>query len=99
MLITAVISDGSMHRTEVVPHQHVTFRPAVRVAILRLQLVLEQKPEHLIALALRPSVDTHGIAGVRIEHETPGERVPQKNRMRYRRLLESLLFGQRRAIA
>ena len=42
MLVRPIVGDRVVQGADVVPHQHVTLGPAVRVLVLRLELVGEQ---------------------------------------------------------
>jgi hypothetical protein len=81
VLVRPVVGDRVVQGADVVPHQHVTFGPAVRVLILRLELVREQGLEHALALSLVELVDAYRVAGVAVEHALARDRMRQKERM------------------
>src|SRR5436190_18106172 len=59
----------------------------------------EEILEHLVAFLLRQLVDAHRVAGIAIEHFLAGERMPQEDRMRYRRLRFALRVSEWRPLA
>ena len=57
--VRPVVGDGAMYRAEVVPQQNVVLGPDMGVTEFHLQLVREQKFQHLFAFAHRQLVDSH----------------------------------------
>src|SRR5205085_12405154 len=99
MLTRPIVRYRVVDRADVLPDQHIVFRPPVRVEVLGLELMLEKKLEHLIAFLRRQLVDANGIARIGIKHAIAGERMAQKYRMGYGRLRLALRVGERRPLA
>jgi len=95
VLVRPVVGDRVVKRTDMIPHQHVTFGPAVRELVLRLQLVREQGLEHPSLSASSRLVDADRVAGVAVEHAPARDRMREKQRMDGRRTTPALLRGER----
>src|SRR5689334_3223672 len=49
MLVRSVVRDRAMYGADVLPHEYIAFLPAGGIAVLRLQLVLEQERQRFFA--------------------------------------------------
>src|SRR5215472_11054390 len=95
MFVFSVIRHGIVQRAEIVPHEHVTFRPVMYKSVLGLELMGEKKIQQFLALLLGNIVDAHRISRIGVEYKAFCDRMLQKDRMRYGRSLMALLLGQR----
>src|SRR4029450_5792385 len=99
MLAGTIVGHGVMDGSNVLPHEDISLLPMRYVAILGLELVLEEEFEYFFTLVFRQLVDPHRITGIGVQHFAAGERVGRENRLRYRGLGFSLCVGKRRAFA
>src|SRR5262245_43979836 len=85
-LVWAVIRDGIVQRTDIVPHHQVALAPLMFVAVSRLQLVGEQEGQDLVTFRGVHIVDPHRVARIGIQYLAARDRMGEKDRMRDRRL-------------